>query len=135
MKKGFTLLELLVVVIVIALLATFAIPQYLKAVERTKVSKARAHLKLLEKAEIMYRADNDTYLAIAFLAPIDSSGLGDYVELIGLDNDNDWDYLALVVGSALYLVARRQAGPYFNRTIFITSTGLCSTNHPLGGCN
>jgi len=40
MKKGFTMLENLIVIIIIAILATFAIPQYLKASKRAIASEA-----------------------------------------------------------------------------------------------
>ncbi len=40
MKKGFTMLEILIVIIIIAILATFAIPQYLRAAKRAIASEA-----------------------------------------------------------------------------------------------
>ncbi len=40
MKKGFTLLEILIVIIIIAILATFAIPQYIRAAKRAIASEA-----------------------------------------------------------------------------------------------
>lgn len=40
MKKGFTLIELLIVVLIIGILASIGIPQYFRAVERSRVTEA-----------------------------------------------------------------------------------------------
>jgi len=110
--RAFTLIELLIVVIVIAILATFAIPQYLKAVERAKGAKAQNNMSILRKAEAHYRADNDTYVFC-----LGGSGfgggcnpvLGDYIEVTDVDSDQDWVYLSLGWGAALNIIALRTA--------------------------
>jgi len=63
MKKGFTLMELLIVIIIIGILAGLGIPQYMKAVERGRTAEAKAILGQIRTAEEAYRAKNGTYTA------------------------------------------------------------------------
>src|SRR5438477_9361852 len=52
---GFTLLELLVVVLIIGLLAGFVAPRYFNQVGKSEVNIAKAQIEALEKALDQYR--------------------------------------------------------------------------------
>lgn len=58
---GFTLIELLVVVLIIGILASVAIPQYNKAVEKSRATQAFAILKSLYAAQETYYMANGSY--------------------------------------------------------------------------
>ena len=59
--KGFTLLELLVVIVIIGLLAGYVAPRYFSQVGKSEVQVARAQIDALEKAVDQYRLDNRRY--------------------------------------------------------------------------
>lgn len=60
-QKGFTLIELLIVVAIIAILAAIAIPNFLAAQTRSKVSKLKAEFKTMATAVETYYVDANTY--------------------------------------------------------------------------
>ena len=59
--KGFTLLELLVVVVIIGLLAGFVAPRYFDQVGKSNTKVAKAQIDSLEKALDQYRLDVGRY--------------------------------------------------------------------------
>lgn len=60
-EEGFTLVELMVVIVIIGLLATVVLINVLPSQDRAMVTKARADIATLEQAMEMYRLDNLTY--------------------------------------------------------------------------
>ena len=61
MSKGFTLLELLVVVVIIGLLASYVAPKYFSQVGKSEVQVAKAQIDAFEKALDQYRLDLRRY--------------------------------------------------------------------------
>ena len=60
-SRGFTLLELLVVIVIIGLLAGYVAPRYFSQVGKSEIQVARAQIDALEKAVDQYRLDNRRY--------------------------------------------------------------------------
>ncbi len=59
--QGFTLLELLVVIVIIGLLAGYVAPRYFAQVGKSEVQVARAQIESFEKALDQYRLDKRRY--------------------------------------------------------------------------
>jgi prepilin-type N-terminal cleavage/methylation domain-containing protein len=66
-KQAFTLIELLIVVAIIAILAAIAVPNFLEAQTRAKVSRVKADMRTIVTALESYRVDSTKYPSAVYL--------------------------------------------------------------------
>jgi general secretion pathway protein G len=82
-QKGFTLVELMIVIIILAVLTGIAIPSYLALRNRARIQATRAEMANIGNALEMYAADEDTYPAAAtWAADIVAGGYMDPVPTV-----------------------------------------------------
>lgn len=60
-QKGFTLVELMIVVVIIGILAALAIPRFMRATTKSKQSEAKQILKQIYTMQHSYRQEKDIY--------------------------------------------------------------------------
>ena len=60
-QKGFTLLEIIVVVAIIAILAAYIAPKVAGRVDDARISKAKSDIRVLESSLELYKLDNFSY--------------------------------------------------------------------------
>lgn len=82
-ERGFTLIEIMVVVVIIGLLAAIVAPNLIGNIDRAAVTRARADIRTIDNALNLYRLDNFRY-------PSSDEGLQALVANPGEANAPNW---------------------------------------------
>ena len=100
--QGFSLIEILVVLLIIGLLTTLVVVNVLPSQDKARVEKAKADIAIIENALEMYRLDNYNYPTTdqglnVLVKPLDSNNTFSNVYIKRLPKDpwgNDYQYLS-----------------------------------------
>lgn len=84
-ERGFTLLELMIGLVIVAILAGMAVPSFSKAIEKTKVKEAQTTLVAIYSAEKIYRLDQGSY------GTLDNLVTNNYITNPNTNNTN-WNF-------------------------------------------
>ena len=131
-RRGFTLVELAVVVVIIGVLAAFGVPRFLESVERSKASESFGYLSAVRSAQERYQAREGTYADDVTKLDIDYAPLKYFEKSeITLDGEAGWE---------MTLTRLAGASGYGDYTVKFTHNGFDATNstipakvNPVGG--
>ena len=120
-KKGFTLVETLIVISILAVLAAMIIPRFTGQDERGYIAEAVGMLSAIRQAEASYRLENSSYASDPALLDVDVS------------SSTKFTYTITATSTPSFTAqAKRVDGKCKDRTITLNDAGTYGGDHPYG---
>ncbi|MDD5005358.1 MAG: prepilin-type N-terminal cleavage/methylation domain-containing protein [Candidatus Omnitrophica bacterium] len=118
-KTGFTLMEIMIVIIIIGILVRLAIPRYTHTIENSRTAEALDVLGAIRNAQMRYVLDNDGYTNSLTNLDINMSSAGRFFTFSAVSGGNPFNAVNDIIATAV-----RTGGSY---TISMTENGTYST--------
>jgi len=151
-KKGFTLIEIIVVLVIVAIMATLAFPSYLNSLQRGAAKASQNNLVAIYNAEKNYYFTNNSYClansaaSAACIAQLHDNNCADNLNAINCNlslniADNYFGYQCVTDATGFSCVAKNNTNANFtltakNDSIILTGgTGCTSSTGAYPPCN
>jgi prepilin-type N-terminal cleavage/methylation domain-containing protein len=132
MSRGFTLIEMITVVVVIGILVAIAIPQYTTTMERSRAAEGVSILGTIRGAQLRYYAEHGAYAPqCTFTTPnVDNCGLDiDIGPLRYFQRPMTWPN-----PTQLGTIGRNADSPIGQYSLWIQEDGTITCNGAVGAC-
>lgn len=131
--RGLTLMELVVVMVIIGITATLAMPEFFRSREKAVNKHGFATLELIRAAERTYWVEhNETYFPSSITGTVTNvDAINSNLSLYIID-DGKWGYKISPTATKGFRAELERTGYGYDRRLFINSTMYNATCEPLG---